>query len=149
MYSHPSPTYSSSVQGYRNLKYCIWKQMLGSVLLTVVYSKIPFNIQNPVSPYMQCRKWSLVTTRPQCCNYCGVYNLHCLLFMSNVRTDSHGCGCNSLSMVAMSAWTDSHILSFSEVLQTNGARLRVETETPSLGSKVALTVLCNNNLTPM
>lgn len=54
--------------------------------------------------------------------------IHCLLFMSNVRTDSHGHGCNSLSMVAMSAWTDSHILSFSEVLQTNGARLRVETE---------------------
>lgn len=48
--------------------------------------------------------------------------------MSNVRTDSHGYGCNSLSMVAMSARTDSHILSFSEILQTNGTRLRVETE---------------------
>jgi len=31
-------------------------------------------------------------------------------------------------MVAMSARTDSHILSFSEILQTNGTRLRVETE---------------------
>ena len=48
--------------------------------------------------------------------------------MSNVRTDSHGYGCNSLSMVAMSARTDSHVLSFSEILQTNGTRLRVETE---------------------
>ena len=77
---------------------------------------------------------------PQHCSLCGV-NYQCFVFTPNVRTDSHGCGYNSLSMVAMSAWTDRHILPFSKILQTNRTRLRVEREHNAITWKQG-TMLC-------